>query len=386
VNSADASQAATGLPVQAPTSTGDLVGSPETVTESCSCVVASAAPLRPGCFVVSGAEGVAGGRANGVFVPCELPGYTGVRPFAKEGDETLAMMRWAGKEWVICDTGPNRNRFPNLCVGSEGTLVLAGEGSAVELFRIASTSDTPPTGTPWPLATGQFVWEVEMGSLEGRKRWMAFEARVARELEQARSKGSPAKVSFSLRDAGEAVAREYEVDLVTMVQTNLSGQMTRARPVRRIHRADKLVEPVEGLPASSTVPRCPNSRHNMEWSDGTGFYSSYLCNACGASASGHRWFCSVCQQDLCNSCCAGPSSLHPHSTSLATTASAPHSPAVAALVGKRVQLKASAGTMCMRTDGRSRFTGPERLAGVMVTVLGVAPFTTFLYKVNVIIN
>ncbi len=49
-------------------------------------------------------------------------------------------------------------------------------------------------------------------------------------------------------------------------------------------------------------PMCPTAHHVMVSSTGTYSTPSFICNRCRASASGERWHCGSCKDDLCFKC------------------------------------------------------------------------------------
>lgn len=52
------------------------------------------------------------------------------------------------------------------------------------------------------------------------------------------------------------------------------------------------------------VPTCPTAQHPMKWSKyAEGPYRfGWVCNYCRRSAQGERWFCQICNDDLCFNC------------------------------------------------------------------------------------
>ena len=56
----------------------------------------------------------------------------------------------------------------------------------------------------------------------------------------------------------------------------------------------------DALAPSKPAPKCPTAQHEMVISTGT--YNEFLCNRCGASKSGERWFCGNCRDDFCFEC------------------------------------------------------------------------------------
>lgn len=74
---------------------------------------------------------------NGMYKATELPGYSGVQAYSREGHPHLVLLRWQQEHWILLDMGPSRNRYP-------------GNAEAVELFKIPNNENTPPTARPWP--------------------------------------------------------------------------------------------------------------------------------------------------------------------------------------------------------------------------------------------
>ena len=62
-----------------------------------------------------------------------------------------------------------------------------------------------------------------------------------------------------------------------------------------------------GAPIASLLcPDCPEPGCGpMSISDGSGHYSTFICNGCSGRGSGERWFCSTHRNDFCFTCNPG---------------------------------------------------------------------------------
>lgn len=86
--------------------------------------------------VVSG-SGLA--RANGAYLPQNIPGYSGAQTYVKPG-EHLVLMRWHREHWMLIDMGPGFDKYP--------------EKGAEVLYKVASDADQPPS-SGWEEDAGQ---------------------------------------------------------------------------------------------------------------------------------------------------------------------------------------------------------------------------------------
>jgi hypothetical protein len=297
-----------------------------------------------GSFVVSGADHIAGGRANGTYIRTSLDNYSGVAPYAKRHDSSMVMLRWEGSKWMVCDIGMAKNKFP-------------GDGGVV-YYSTESSDDKPPVGNNWRIVLDN-VWEFET-KVNGSNQWLLFRPLVVTQLNEA-SKKNNVSSSVQITALGGA---EYTVDLSRMLQIsfNKTTGVEEKQRIRLRHRGDA---------TSDFIPKCPAKGHAMTMSNGVGYYSEFNCNDCEKAANGERWFCHQCSEDYCFACkprapgsTGAPTASHAGLFFAAAAASASPSSSAStngstSYVGKRMQIKRSVNTKC----------GSSTIANMMVTVV-----------------